>query len=97
MCINFSYFETAESYFFKAFDILLPSFVFQVEFNKAAQSLSDAFIPSASRKAASSRLLKVLPLVPMHIGSSEVDFSFWSLVDFLEEYIHSRRLCSRSV
>lgn len=31
---------------------------YEVEFNKAAQSLSDAFIPSASRKAALSRLLK---------------------------------------
>lgn len=56
--------------------ILLPvrMVVFQVEFNKAAQSFSDAYTPSASRKAALSRLLKVLTLRPVQKGSGEVDF-----------------------
>lgn len=43
--------------------------VFQVEFNKAAQSLTDALlIPSAQKKSTLGRLIKVVYLLNCHMS-----------------------------
>lgn len=42
--------------------LILSGLHLQVEFNKAAQSLTDAIIPTAQKKLALNRLVKVQPI-----------------------------------